>query len=259
MNIFKDKTVLITGAAGGQGRSHSHAFANEGAHVVVTDVNEARGRALAEELGDRGYFIKLDVRSASSWDDAVREAEQRFSPISILINNAGILAPHALIETGNVDDWNNVLNTNLTGQYLGIRATIPSLRRAGGGAIINIASTSSHVGTSFISPYVASKWAIRGLTQTAALELGRDKIRVNSISPGVVDTPLITEPLRQGEAPISDSFSPKPFAVKRVAEPSEITRLVMFLASDDSAFITGADYVIDGGLLLGPAVPSEGE
>lgn len=136
-----------------------------------------------------------------------------------------------------------------------MRAAAPLMRRAGKGAIVNIASTSSHVGTALISPYVASKWGIRGFTQTAALELGRDDIRVNSISPGVVDTPLITEPLRPGDEAVIKHFSPEPFAVKRLADPKDITRLLMFLASADAAFIIGSDYIAGGGMLLGPAVP----
>ena len=257
MNSFKGKTVLITGAARGMGAAHARGFAAEGANVVVTDINEEQGRAIADELGDRGLFIKLDVRSASDWEEAVTETERHFSPISVLVNNAGILVPHALIEHGDVEDWNNVISTNLTGQYLGIRAATPSLRRAGGGAIVNIASTTSHIGTSFISAYSTSKWGVRGLTQTAALELARDNIRVNSVSPGVVNTPFITEPLRPGEAPVAESIHPEMFAVKRMGDPKEITRVVMFLASDDSAFISGSDYLIDGGLMIGPSVPSD--
>jgi 3alpha(or 20beta)-hydroxysteroid dehydrogenase len=147
-----------------------------------------------------------------------------------------------------------VIDVNLTGTYLGTRAAAPSLRRAGGGSIVNIASTSGHVGTALIAPYVASKWAVRGITATAALELGRDGIRVNSISPGVIDTTMITTPLREGEAPVSDHFSPEPFAVKRMGKPKEITDLLLFLSSDDAAFLTGSDHVADGGLLLGPAL-----
>lgn len=257
MDRFKNKTVLISGAARGMGASHARGFAAEGANVVVTDINEEEGRAIADELGNRGMFINLDVRSASDWQDAVGETERRFSPISVLVNNAGILVPNALIEAADLEDWNNVLNTNLTGQFLGIRAAAPSLRRAGGGAIVNIASTTSHIGTSFVAAYSTSKWGVRGLTQTAALELARDNIRVNSVSPGVMNTPFITEPLRPGDAPLSEALQLGMLAVKRMGEPKEVTRVVMFLASDESAFITGSDYVVDGGLLVGPSVPAD--
>ncbi|MCX5097140.1 glucose 1-dehydrogenase [Streptomyces sp. NBC_00365] len=254
MNRFHNKTVLITGAAGGMGASHARGFLGEGADVVVTDIREDRGRILVKELGERAHFIRLDVTEEADWAAAVQETESRFGPVSVLVNNAGVLSPSALIEDGDLADWQHVIDVNLTGTYLGIRAVVPSLRRAGGGAIVNIASTSGHVGTALISPYVASKWGVRGLTRTAAIELGRDGIRVNSINPGVVNTPLITEPLHPGAAPVSDYYSPEPFAIKRLADPQDITNLLLFLASDEASFVTGSEYVADGGLLLGPAL-----
>lgn len=257
MRRFEGRTVLITGAAGGQGASHARGFASEGAKVILADVREESGRALADDLGEQALFITLDVSVASDWDAAVKQAESRFGPISILVNNAGVLAPSASIADSDPADWDHVIAVNLKGPYLGVRAAAPSLKRAGGGAIINIASTSGHVGTPMIAPYVSSKWGVRGLTQTAALELARDGIRVNSISPGVINTPLITQPLRAGEVPVSDHFSAAPFATPRMGEPAEVTRLVMFLASEASAFITGSDYVIDGGMMLGPVPPSD--
>lgn len=255
MRRFEGRTILITGAARGQGASHARAFVSEGARVVLGDIREALGRTLADELGADAHFVALDVARVADWAAAVDEAERRFGPISILVNNAGVPAPSATIVDSDPADWDQLIATNLTGTYLGIRAVAPSIMRAGGGSIVNIASASSHIGTPLIAPYVASKWGIRGLTQSAAAELARKGIRVNSISPGVVNTKLITAPLRPGEAPVSDHFSPEPFAVQRLAEPDEITRLVLFLCADESAFITGSDYVIDGGLLLGPVSP----
>jgi 3alpha(or 20beta)-hydroxysteroid dehydrogenase len=255
MKRFENRTVLITGAARGQGASHARGFCDQGANLVLADIREDLGQGLADELGANAHFVKLDVTRAGDWAAAVDAAERRFGPISILINNAGVLAPSVPIVESDPADWEQVIATNLTGTFLGVRAVAPSIVRAGGGSIVNIASTSSHVGTPMISPYVASKWGARGLTRSAAAELARDRIRVNSISPGVVKTKLITEPLRPGEAPVRDHFSPDPFAVRRMAEPDEITRLVLFLSSDQSAFITGSDYVIDGGLLLGPVPP----
>lgn len=256
MARFAGKTVMITGAARGQGASHARAFASEGASVIIADIDQNGGAALAAELGGLARFVGLDVSSETDWTAAVEAAERSFGPIRVLVNNAGILAPTASIETSDPADWDRVIDVNLKGMYLGMRAVIPSLRRAGGGAIINIASTSGHVGTAMISPYVASKWGVLGLTKTAAIELARDGIRVNSVSPGVVNTTMITAPLRPGEEATIDHFSPEPFAVRRLAEPWEISRVVVFLASDESAFVTGSDYTIDGGLMLGP-VPSE--
>lgn len=254
MTRFTDRTVLITGAAGGMGSSHARGFHAEGANVVLTDIRDTEGQALAAELGERTLYVHLDVTSPAQWADAVARAEEQFGPVSVLVNNAGVLARTALIEDGDLEDWSRVIGVNLTGSYLGIRATAPSLRRAGGGAVVNIASTSAHVGTGLIAPYVASKWGVRGLTRTAAIELARDGVRVNSIDPGVVDTPLITEPLHPGAAPVSDYFSPDAFAIKRLARPQDITDLLLFLASDQASFITGAEHIADGGMLLGPAL-----
>lgn len=254
MTRFDNRTVLITGAAGGMGSSHARGFHAEGANVVITDIRDDAGHALAAELGDRAHYVHLDVTSVADWATAVAETESRFGPISVLVNNAGILARTSLIEDGELGNWNEVIGVNLTGTYLGIQAAAPSLRRAGGGSIVNIASTSGHVGTGLIAPYVASKWGVRGLTRTAAIELGRDGVRVNSIDPGVVDTPLITEPLHPGAAPVSDYYSPDAFAIKRLAQPQDITNLLLFLASDEASFITGSEHISDGGMLLGPAL-----
>lgn len=254
MARFDNKTVLITGAAGGMGSSHARGFHAEGATVIVTDIKDAEGAALVAELGDRAHYVHLDVTSPADWSSAVATAEELAGPVSVLVNNAGILARTALIEDGDLSNWHEVIGVNLTGTYLGIQAAAPSLRRAGGGSIVNIASTSGHVGTGLIAPYVASKWGVRGLTRTAAIELGRDNVRVNSIDPGVVNTPLITTPLHPGAAPVSDYFSPDAFAIKRMAEPQDITNLLLFLASDDAAFITGSEHISDGGMLLGPAL-----
>ncbi|MFC9083822.1 SDR family NAD(P)-dependent oxidoreductase [Streptomyces sp. NPDC057062] len=254
MNRFENKTVLITGAVGGMGASHARNFHKEGANVVITDIREEEGRALAAELGDRALFVRLDVTAQADWATAIRAAETTFGPVSVLVNNAGVLSPAALIEDYDFAAWQQVIDVNLTGTWLGIQAAAPSLRAAGGGAIVNIASTSGMVGTSLIAPYVASKWGVRGLTRTAAMELARDGVRVNSINPGVVNTPLITEPLHPGAAPVSDYYSPDAFAIKRLADPQEISNLLLFLASDEASFITGSDYVADGGMLLGPAL-----
>lgn len=256
MTRFSNKTVLISGGAGGQGVSHLKAYLREGANVVIGDIDDSRGRAIAAEAGDRALYLHLDVTDEDDWSKAVAATEERFGPISVLVNNAGIGSPPVLIEDGTLDDWQRVIAVNITGQYLGIRATTPSLRRAGGGSIVNIASMAADTGIAYLAPYVVSKWGVRGLTRTAALELARDGIRVNSVHPGVVDTPFITEPLRPGLAPVSNYYSAEPYAIKRLAEPQEITNVVLFLSSDEAAYVTGSDFVVDGGMLLGPAVPA---
>lgn len=257
MGRFDHRTVLVTGGTGGQGASHIRAFHAEGANVVIADITQDRGRELAAELGDRALYVRLDVTDEDSWNAAVQTTEDHFGPLSVLVNNAGVQNPAAPIETTDRRVWDRIIGINLTGTFLGIKTAAPSLRRRGGGVIINIASTSGVGGTALYAPYVAGKWAIRGLTKTAALELGRDNIRVNAIHPGVIATPFITEPAAGSDAPISDFYSPDPFAIPRLGEPSDITRTLLFLSSDDASFATGAEFVIDGGLLLGPALKHE--
>lgn len=256
MTHFTDQTALVTGGAGGQGASHVRAFHAEGANVVIGDVDARRGHALADELGARAHFVRLDVADEASWLAAVDTAERTFGSLDVLVNNAGVQNPPAPIEHTDQATWSRVLDINLTGTFLGMKVAAPALRRAGGGSIVNIASTSGVGGTAHYAPYVASKWAVRGLTRTAALELGRDGIRVNAIHPGVIATPFINEPAAGAAAPIADFFSPEPFAVPRLGEPADVTRLVIFLTSSAASFITGSEYVVDGGLLLGPALQS---
>jgi len=254
MERFDGRTVFVTGATSGMGESHVRGFHAEGAHVVIAARNLEAGQKLAHELGERAFAVLLDVTDEDAWATAAQSAESRFGPVSVLVNNAGAQHAAALIEDTALEVWNRALAVNLTGQFLGIKHLTRSLRRAGGGSIVNIASTMAHVGSPYYAPYVASKWALRGLTRTAALELGRDGIRVNSVHPGVVSTPLITEPVAPGQPAIGDLYSPAPFAVPRLGTPEEVTALVLHLASRESAFATGSEFVLDGGLLLGPAL-----
>ena len=257
MPRFDNQTVLVTGGTGGQGSSHVRAFDAEGANVVIGDIDGERGAALADELGARARSIRLDVTDESSWSAAVLAAESAFGALDVLVNNAGVQNPPATIEDTERTTWARILDVNLTGTFLGIKAAAPALRRASGGAIVNIASTMGLGGTAHYAPYVASKWAVRGITRTAALELGRDHIRVNTIHPGVIATSFINEPAAGATAAIAELYSPEPFAIPRLGEPTDVTRLLLFLTSPDASFITGSEYVIDGGLLLGPALQAE--
>ncbi|MBN9792372.1 MULTISPECIES: SDR family NAD(P)-dependent oxidoreductase [unclassified Pseudonocardia] len=254
MARFDRQTVLVTGGTGGQGAGHVRAFHAEGANVVIGTTRRERGDRLAEELGDRCCVVQLDVADEASWSAAVAEAEHRFGRLTVLVNNAGVQNPPAPIETTEASTWQRVLDIDLTGAFFGIKAVTPALRRAGGGSITNIGSVMGTGGTAHYAPYVAAKWALRGLTRTAALELGRDGIRVNVVHPGVIATPFITEPAAGAAAPIADFYSPDPFAVPRLGEPADISALVLFLASPAASFVTGSEYVSDGGLLLGPAL-----
>ena len=241
------------------GANHARGFVAEGANVVIADILEQEGRALAHELGDHAIFSRLDVTSEEDWAAAVAAAEDAFGRVSVLINNAGI-ARFGVIEETEPAVWRQVLEINLTGSYLGIRAVASSMRKAGGGAIVNISSGAGFTATFGLAAYVASKWGLRGLTKTAALELGRDNIRVNSIHPGAIRTPILAAPAPDA-APMAATMAGAGVglsAIPRIADPEEITRLVLFVASEEASFSTGSEFIADGGLLLGP-VPRQAD
>src|SRR5882724_2960525 len=238
MKRFDNRTVIVTGGARGMGASHARGFIAEGANLVIADILEEEGRTLADELGERAIFSRLDVTSDRDWAATVAAAEDAFGPVSVLINNAGIVRFGVIAET-ELAAWRQVIDINLTGTYLGIRA--------------DISSTEGMRGNFGIGAYVPSKWGARGLTKTAALELGRDNIRVNSIHPGPVRTPMTAGP----DATAAVAAEARHLAIPRVAEPEEITQMVLFVASDEAGFSTGSEFIVDGGVLLGPAPPYE--
>jgi 3alpha(or 20beta)-hydroxysteroid dehydrogenase len=252
MKRFDHRTVIVTGGARGMGASHARGFVAEGANVVIADVLEQEGRSLADELGERAIFSRLDVTSDADWAATVAAAEDAFGPVSVLVNNAAIVRFGAIAETEPAA-WRQVIDINLTGTYLGIRAVVSSMRKAGGGAIVNISSEAGMIGSAGVGAYVASKWGVRGLTKTAALELARDNIRVNSIHPGNVRTPMVAG----SDAAAVGAGAVRDLAIPRIAEPDEITRLVLFVASDEASFSTGSEFIADGGHLLGPVPQHE--
>jgi len=235
---LKGKVALITGAARGQGAAHGRVMAAAGAQVVLGDILDDDGRKLAAEIGDGASYVHLDVTSRSDWAGAVAEATGRFGQLDILVNNAGI-GFSASVEDTTPEDWDRVLGINLTGPWSGIQAALPALKKAGGGSIINISSVDGLMGMPTLHAYVASKFGLRGITKSLAAELGEFKIRVNSVHPGYVDTPMVRD---MGMLP-EHMFIP----LQRGATPEEIAYLVLYLASDESAFVTGSEYVIDGG------------
>jgi 3alpha(or 20beta)-hydroxysteroid dehydrogenase len=241
------KVAVVTGAARGQGEAEAGAFVAEGAAVVVADLIDDLGRAVAEQLGERAVAVHLDVTRPDDWDRAVSLAEDAFGPVNVLVNNAAIIRRGGVSDTS-VEDYLAVVMVNQVGCFLGMRAVVPSMRKAGGGSIINISSTGGLTGYSNVIAYVGSKWAVRGMTKAAAVELGPDNIRVNSIHPGAIDTPMIN-PTGVDHSVISEQYSFLPLG--RVGDPVDIARMAVFLASDDSSFSTGAEFVADGGRMAG--------
>ena len=253
MKRFNNRTVIVTGGARGLGARHTRGFVAEGANVVIADVLEEEGQALADELGEQAIFSRLDVTSDRDWAATVAAAEDAFGPVSVLVNNAGIVR-FGPIEKTNPAAWRQVIDINLIGTFLGIRAVASSMRKAGGGAIVNTSAAAGLIGSAGVGAYGASKWGVRGLTKTAALELARDNIRVNSIHPGNVRTPMVAG----SDATAIGAGAVRDLAIPRIAEPEEITQLVLFVASDEASFSTGSEFIADGGDLLGPVPQQEG-
>lgn len=246
MNRLDGKVALITGAARGMGESHTRRFVAEGAKVVMTDRSEAQGRALASEFGDQVLFITHDVTDAGQWAEVVAKAEQAFGPINVLVNNAGILGPIAQTTDLTEADYLHVCAVNQHSVFLGMRAVLPSMLRAGRGSIVNISSIAG-MAANYGFPslaYVASKFAVRGMTKATAIEYGRHNIRVNSVHPGFIMTPMMVEATDEGGG---DALSLIPLG--RIADPDEVSQLVLFLASDESSYITGSEHLVDAGML----------
>jgi 3alpha(or 20beta)-hydroxysteroid dehydrogenase len=232
------KVALISGGARGMGASHARLLVQEGAKVVIGDILDDRGKALADEIGDAARYVHLDVTQPDQWDAAVATTTGEFGKLDVLVNNAGIVALGQL-KNFDLDDWQKVIDVNLTGTFLGMRVAVEPMTAAGGGSIINVSSIEGLRGAPAVHPYVASKWAVRGLSKSAALELAPLKIRVNSIHPGFIRTPMT--------AGLSEDMVMIPLG--RAAESREVSTFVVFLASDESSYATGSEFVMDGGLV----------
>ena len=247
MAALAGKVAVVTGGARSQGEAEARLFAASGAAVAICDVLEAEGRALAEDLvaaGHEARFWRLDVSRESDWAAVVADILAWRGRIDILINNAGIVN-RKTIATTTLAEWNRLLSINLTGAMLGIQAVVPAMRKAGGGAIVNISSNSAFAGH-YDPAYTASKWALRGLTRTAAMEFVTDGIRVNSVCPG-----LIVTGLNKGAAHLEPMIRLTPMGRPGTCE--EVAELVLFLVGDGSRFITGEDFTIDGGFTAAAA------
>jgi 3alpha(or 20beta)-hydroxysteroid dehydrogenase len=238
------KVAVITGAARGQGAAAARRFVAEGARVAITDVLDDQGKRLADELGDAAFYRHLDVSSEEDWSRAVAETTEAFGEITVLVNNAGVLQFSAIAETS-LADYERVIAINQTGTFLGMRAVIPSMTRAGGGSIVNLSSVEGIAGMGYLVAYTASKFAVRGMTKVAAMELGAHGIRVNSVHPGAVDTPMVSDAL--GGVPVDLARIGEKVALRRIGQPEDIANVVLFLASDESGYCTGSEFVVDGG------------
>ena len=257
MGRLDGKVALITGGARGMGKSHVRHFVAEGARVVFGDVLDDKGRYVADGLGAQSCrYIHHDVTSEADWAAAVAAAADAFGRLDVLVNNAGVLR-FASIADMPLADFRRILEVNAVGCWLGMKAVIEPMKAAGGGSIVNISSIEGFAGAAGLSAYSASKFAVRGMTKAAAQELGQFGIRVNSVHPGGVLTRMTLEQASTAQAGAAghvvdgEAFL-KSLPISRMAEPIEISRLVAFLASDDSSYSTGSEFVADGGVLSGP-------
>lgn len=243
MGRLDGRVAVVTGGARGIGAEQVRTLAAEGARVLAADILDDPGEALAAQLGESVRYIHLDVRDEEQWRQVVRTAETAYGPVSILVNNAGVVE-YGTIEEQDPEVFRRAIDINLVGAWLGMHTAIPSLRRAGGGVIVNISSTAGLTGMANLGAYVASKWGMRGLTKTAALELGAAGIRVHSVHPGPIRTPMT--------AGMDESFAANQ-PIPRFGEPDEVARLTLYLVAD-ATYCTGGEFIIDGGETAGTVV-----
>ncbi len=245
MGKLDGKVALITGAAQGMGAAHARVLAAEGAKVFLTDVQADAGQALADEIGEAAAFMTHDVADPDAWTRVVEAAVQKFGPVTVLVNNAGIIGQIAPTVDIDHSEYDKVIAINQHGVFYGMRSVIPGMIAAGGGAIVNISSIAGLMAC-FGFPnlaYVASKFAVRGMTKATAAEYGKHGIRVNSIHPGFILTPMMVAATDENGGGAAEMTM-----LKRMGQSEEVSKLVVFLASEDSAFITGMEHVIDGGM-----------
>lgn len=246
MGRLEGKVAIVSGAARGMGSSHSRMFAAQGARVVMTDISEGAGQALAQEIGDRAIFLKHDVTKLDEWDGIIAAAKDAFGGIDVLVNNAGILGAMANTAELTEQDYLAVCAVNQHSVFYGMKAVLPAMIERGSGSIVNISSIAG-MAANYGFPslaYVASKFAVRGMTKATAVEYGKHNIRVNSVHPGFIQTPMMVEATNEDGG---DALAEIPLG--RIADPEEVSNLVLFLASDESSYITGSEHLVDAGML----------
>ena len=262
MGRLDGKVALITGGARGMGESHVRAFVAEGARVVFGDVLDDRGKAVASSLGEASArYVRHDVTSPEDWEAAVAAAVDAFGQLDVVVNNAGILK-RGRIEDMAFEEFRRIIEVNTFGQWLGMKSAYPALKAAGGGSIVNISSIEGLSGAAGLSAYSASKFAVRGMTKSAAQEFGPDGIRVNSVHPGAIITDMLlsmADDLGVGKSGGADEETAEHYKrfvesipLRALGEVRHVTSMVVYLASDESRYSTGSEFVIDGGIMAGP-------
>ncbi|WP_461244665.1 glucose 1-dehydrogenase [Secundilactobacillus muriivasis] len=241
MGKLTDQVAIITGGSQGMGASHAKLFVSEGAKVVITDINEEAGNKLAAELGENAIFVKQDVASEADWQHVIKETIAHFGHLDILVNNAGITYAKSLFDV-TTEDYLKIFKINQLSVFLGMKYAATEMKKTGKGSIVNVSSINGLVGGAI--GYTDTKFAVRGMTKAAALELAYSNIRVNSVHPGVISTPMI----HQGDTDDAVAQFAKMIPMQRIAEPEEVSKMVLFLASDDSSYSTGAEFTADGGI-----------
>ena len=241
MKRLENKVAIITGAAQGMGAAHAKLFIENGAKVVLTDLNEEKGQAFAQQLGENAMFVKQNVASEADWQHVLAVAEETFGPVNVLVNNAGITFAKNMLDV-TVEEYRRIVDINQVSVFIGMKTVAPSMMKAGGGSIVNISSMNGLVGGAI--GYTDTKFAVRGMTKAAALNLAPMGIRVNSVHPGVIATPMVVQ---EDTKAAVEAFA-QHIPMKRVAQSEEVSNMVLFLASDESSYSTGSEFVIDGGL-----------
>ncbi len=250
MARLEGKVAIITGAARGQGEAEARLFAREGAKVVLGDVLDEEGTAVAKDIGPAATYVHLDVSDEAQWAEAI-DAAAAFGALNVLVNNAAIIRPKAIEDTS-LADYLSVISVNQVGCFLGMRSAAAPMKAAGGGSIVNVSSIDGMRSTNGLVSYTASKFAIRGMTKTAAMEFGHYGIRVNSVHPGGINT-IMGNPMAMAEETMNTIYAHQ--AIPRIGRPEEVANVVLFLASDEASFCTGSEYMVDGGWLAGHIEP----